>query len=369
MRILFSCRAFNNMAGGVERMACIMLEAMRQRGHEMELLTWDSSSASAFYEIHPAIKWYQLDIGNPQEKATLKTRLQRAVRMRQILKDSRPDVILAFQEGTFISTRLYSIGMGTPVIAAERNAPSRFEHISASKYKNLIFQCFRLARAITIQIESYRNSYPAYLHEKIVSIPNPVAEAVHLADPSGEGKKIKTLLSVGRLGYQKNYDALVDAFARIASHFPEWQLVIVGEGEDRNKLEQFISSKGLGDCIKLPGTTTNVGQYYADAQLFCLPSRWEGFPNALAEAMAHGLPAVGFRQCSGVADLIEDGKTGLLAQGNGQADALAETLSQLLADDEKRVVMGKQAREQIAVYKPEAIFDRWEQLFMELSRA
>lgn len=356
------------MAGGVERMACTMLEAMRQRGHEMSLLTWDSSSADAFYDIHPSIKWYQLGIGDPKVKASFMTRLKRALKMRAYLKEAKPDVILAFQEGTFISTRLYSIGMSVPVIAAERNAPSRFEHLSASKYEAIIYQCFRFASAITIQVEAYKEKYPVYLHDKIISISNPVNKAQKYAMPAGEGKEVKILLSIGRLSYQKNYDVLIKAFSEIADRFPNWRLVIVGEGEDRKKLEKIISDNGLGERIFLPGKKNNVDEYYVSSHFFCLPSRWEGFPNALAEAMAHGLPAVGFEGCSGVADLIDDGNTGLLANGNGEIKALKLKLEEMMENEQKRSVMGEQACEAIAVYEPSLIFDQWEQLFNRFMR-
>lgn len=98
-----------------------------------------------------------------------------------------------------------------------------------------------------------------------------------------------------------------------------------------------------------------------------MPSRWEGFPNALAEALAHGLPAVGFSECAGVNSLIQSGKNGLLASGNNDPMTLAKALQQLMASPDNRRDMGQEAIETVALYKPDAVFDQWERLFLEVS--
>lgn len=363
MKILFACRAFDNMAGGVERMACAMMEEMCSRGHDVSLFTWDFESASAFYNINSSVKWFRLNLGNQKTKASFYTRLNRALKIRRILKKADPDVILAFQQGVFFSLRIYSIGMGIPIIAAERNAPSRFEHLKVGRYRKILFQCFRLASAITIQIEAYRNDYPVYLHKKIVSIPNPVYPVKKIANPVGNDGDIKKLLSVGRLSYQKNYDVLIEAFSKISDKFPDWILQIAGEGEDREKLQSMIKTRNMQDKIKLLGAVTEIDKLYGNANLFCLPSRWEGFPNALAEAMAHGLPAVGFQGCAGIRDLIQHELTGVQVEGNGNVRSLAKGLSKLMSDKHLRSDMGKKACTEIRIYNPDIIFDRWEILF------
>ena len=364
---MFACRAFDNMAGGVERMACAMMEEMHNRGHEVTLLTWDNESASAFYDMNSSIRWFRLDLGNHQMKASFFTRLKRAIKIRKILKLSNPDVILAFQQGIFFSIRIYSIGLGIPIIAAERNAPSRFDHLKAGRYKKILFQSFRLASAITIQIENYRNHYPDYLHNKIVSIPNPVYPAKNIPSEIEKDIDVKILLSVGRLCYQKNYDVLIDAFTKIFERFPEWILQIAGEGEDREKLQDLIKIRNVQDRVRLLGAVNDVDSLYGKASLFCLPSRWEGFPNALAEAMTYGLPAVGFQGCAGVRDIIENNQTGILVEGNGDVDSLAEGLSRFMADEQLRKNIGKKALSGMSVYNPEIIFDQWEKLFSTIA--
>ena len=144
-------------------------------------------------------------------------------------------------------------------------------------------------------------------------------------------------------------------------------MVIAGDGEDRGKLEKSIAQHGLASRIKLTGATGDVERTYSQAHLFCLPSRWEGFPNALAEALSHGLPAIGFAECAGVRDLIRDGETGFLAQGNGDAATLTEALRRAMRDADLRGRMGQAAGESMRAYAPEKIFDSWEKFFENLA--
>jgi glycosyltransferase involved in cell wall biosynthesis len=360
MRLLIASRGIDNIAGGVERMSAALMNEMTRRGHDVALMTWDKAGANSFFPLDGKIHWYNIGHGDFLAKATLATRLRRARDARAVMRDFKPDLILAFQDGMYMAARLYTIGMGIPVIAAERNAPSRFRFIQRGRYKDFVFQAMRFARAITVQCESYRDGYPAYLRRKITVIPNPVAPAHALADPAGSPGQPKTLLSVGRLSYQKNMEALIEAFAMIAQRFPDWTLTIVGEGEDRAKLERMIRAKNMEGRIALPGAAADVTPYFLRSHLFCLPSRWEGFPNGLAEAMAHGLPAVGFAECAGVRDLIQDGTTGALAAGNGDAKSLAGALDILMRSNERRRAMGQAGTLAIAAFTPKEVFDAWE---------
>ncbi len=356
------------MAGGVERMATALLNDMSARGHETALLTWDLAEAKAFYEFDERIKWYNLNLGKHKVKAGWLLRFKRMLKMRALLKKIQPDVIMAFQHGTFISTRLYSWGMGFPIIAAEREAPARFEHLKAGKWQWLIYQSFRLATRITIQCESYRKDYPKYLHDKIKCISNPVFPSLKFAKPYGSKQTPKILLCVGRLGYQKNQTILIKAFSKISDDFPDWILNIAGEGGDREVLETQIQKLGLTKRVFLLGAIHDVSAHYCKSQLMCLPSRWEGFPNAVAESLSHGLPVVGFEQCAGIRDLIQDKKNGWLAIGNNNATSLSETLKKAMIDNEMRVKLGIEGINSMKSYSPQNVFNIWETFFEEIKR-
>jgi len=367
MKLLFVARAIDRMAGGVERMVISIMSAMAERGHDVCLFSWDKAGATSFYPIASNLAWRRLDMGDPLSRASLRQITARLPVVREFVRSLRPDVIVCFQGGPFRAMGLYTAGLGIPLVAAERAAPTVYDHANSRWRRFIEHQALRFAKRITVQFDRYRDLYPAHLRRRMVTIPNPVPEARLLAKPDlGAGGGRYRLLSVGRLSYQKNYRALIDAFAMLAPRFPDWDLRIVGEGEDRDALGARLSQlPGAAGRIALPGATADVDREYAAAHLFCLPSRWEGFPNALAEALAHGLPAVGFDGCTGVSDLIDAGRTGGLAAGNGDAAALAEALAPLMADAGQRVRLGRAAVVSVAGYRPQATFDLWEEMLRE----
>lgn len=366
MRILFVSRKYGGVVGGVERMSISLMNEMIARGHEVHVLSWDLEGAEAFYKMNDQIIWHKLNLQSPDSKASFTTKMKRVIKARTIIKKIKPDTIIAFQDGAFRSARAYSLGLGISVIAAERNAPSRFDFIKAGKKKSMIFNSFRLAEKITIQCESYKEDYPDYLRSKIVTIPNPVTVRNKFAKPGKD--ESYTLLSVGRISYQKNYQALIKAFAQINKECPEWTLNVVGGGEQSAEIQNLITQHNLNDKVILTGESDNVEKYYLNSHLFCLPSRWEGFPNALAEAMSYGLPSVGYEECSGVRDLIENEQNGLLADGNGDIETLASALKTLMKDHKRREEMGTYAIASMQPYKPEKIFDQWESFFKSICK-
>ncbi|MBX4920017.1 glycosyltransferase [Rhizobium bangladeshense] len=367
MRLLFVARAMDKMAGGLERMIVTIMNEMVRRGHEVALLSWDRDDAEAFYSMASEIGWYKLHTGDAARKANVFTRLQRVPKIRRSVSQFSPDVIICFQGGPFRAMLSYTAGMGIPLIAAERTAPTLYDHANSAWSKRKEHFSFRFAKRITVQFDRYRDYYPKALHKLIVETPNPVSEAHEFAVAGAANRQGRfTLLSVGRLSYQKNYRALLQAFSIVADRFVDWDLKIVGEGEDRTSLQEMIdSSPNLRGRAFLTGTTSDVASAYVSSNLFCLPSRWEGFPNALAEALAHGLPSVGYSGCAGVRDLIEHGGTGLLAEGNGSSDSLSKALGELMADHARRAEMGSNARLSMRQYLPSACFDRWENVLKQ----
>jgi GalNAc-alpha-(1->4)-GalNAc-alpha-(1->3)-diNAcBac-PP-undecaprenol alpha-1,4-N-acetyl-D-galactosaminyltransferase len=365
MKVLFVCRMFDQVAGGVERMAILLMNAMVDRGHDVSLFTWDHPSAQAHYPMREAIVWERLDMGDPSRTAGTTQRVKRMRRFRAFASAARPDVVVAFQHGAFLFAAVSLLRSGIPVVAAERNAPDRLDHTREGKNRRMMFESMRLAAAVTVQFDTYVERYPRFLRERIAVINNPVFRAEAFATP-GADRSQRTLLSIGRLSYQKNFSVLVRAFAKLAGQFSDWQLRIVGEGEERTALQQLSESLGIATRVSMPGATRDVSAEYRAADLFCLPSRFEGFPNALAEAMAHGLPVVGFRGCAGMSELVTPGRDGALADGNGGADTLTAALAPLMGDASLRDRVGLEARRIVDRYPPERSFDGWERLLRRI---
>lgn len=362
MKILFAYRAINNVTGGLERMSSLIMNAMASKGHEVHFLTLDEKNAKNYYSFDPSITWHKLDIGNHKQKASWPLRFKRHVKMRTIIKTIQPDIIVAFQDGNFFSMIASSIGLGIPTLLSERISPQHFDYTKKGKWKNLRYQTYRAAHKILIQCESYKPLYPKYLRDKLITISNPVIPAKRCAKPEGKDTKRKILLCAGRLCYQKNQDILIEAFKELAPEHPDWDLVLAGDGEHETRLKDLAAEHKQ---IIFKGAVKDIAALYASAHLFCLPSRWEGFPNALSEALAHGLPSVGYAQCGGVRDLIHHGENGLLADGALEKAPLKNALGTLMQNDTARAAMGQNAIQSVQQYKPDEIFALWDKTLQD----
>ena len=354
------------MAGGIERMATLIMNQMVKRGFRVGLITWDPSKAEAHYTLDDSIDWMKLDLGNTADKAGWKLRFQRQFALRRMAKQFRPDVAIGFQVGTFLAARTAMLGLGIPMIAAERNSPDLFDFVTGGKkLRQRAGLALRMADCVTVQLDSYREKYPANLRDRIISIPNPVQPISNPAFPNEDKNPPKRILHVGRLSYQKNQTFLVKAFALIAKENPDWLLTLVGEGEKRTEIEQLINDLGLDEQVELIGAVTDVDEWYRNSAFLAFPSLWEGFPNALVEAFRQGLPTVGLEQTAGVNELLRHNDTGLLTTADDRS--FASAMQTLIDDLAFRQRAGRNAQASVLPYEPEAIFQQWAILFTKLA--
>jgi glycosyltransferase involved in cell wall biosynthesis len=344
-----------NSEGGAERMLLRLADELVRRSHEVHVVSWDPPDAQAFHSLGPGVTWHKLGFADGW-----RDKIRRTFALRKLLAKVRPDVFVGFVMGADKTVYAGCALAGVPIVAAERNSPEMYDLKLGGLRKALYMSLFRLAKRIVVQVDDYRRGYPPALASRIEVIANPVAAARLQASPAESGPQGWCLLAVARLEAQKNLAALVEAFALLAPEFPDWCLRVVGEGSLRHELETQAESRGLAGRIAFPGAIKDIEAEYAGAHLFCLPSRWEGFPNALAEAMAHGLPAVGYAECPGVNAIIEDRVDGILAPGNGDPMSLAASLRILMADPERRQTMGRAARSLAGRFAPEVVFNEWE---------
>ncbi|MCA9181873.1 MAG: glycosyltransferase, partial [Planctomycetales bacterium] len=257
---------------------------------------------------------------------------------------------------------------GAKLVVAERNAPEMYSFRYRPFQRWLTFRLLGLADRITVQLESFTAGYPRRLHNRMVAIPNPVPSPHSFARPNvADASGRLTVLAISRLDpVQKRVGYLLAAFARIAQRFPDWRLRIIGDGPEKAALLRRIDDFGLASRVRIEPSTPDVFDAYVQSHLFAIPSLWEGFPNALAEAMSHGLPAVGFAQAAGVSELIgSDG--GWLAVGLNDEVALAAALASAMADGEERLRRGRRATQRMSQFAPDQQFDCWETLLRSLT--
>jgi glycosyltransferase involved in cell wall biosynthesis len=174
------------------------------------------------------------------------------------------------------------------------------------------------------------------------------------------GNTIRRIVSVGRLCPFKGFDTLIRAFSYLHKEYPKSRLTIYGEGKERSKLEELIRSLGLQKKVFLPGTTQAIQEALLKADLFIFPSHYEGFPNALCEAMAAGLPVIA-SNCSGNIDIIRDGIDGRLFPV-GNVEALTRIIRELLSDKAQCKRLAHNARAVCNRFHPNKVFKLWDEL-------
>jgi len=267
----------------------------------------------------------------------------------------------------FVPLALALIGLGIPVVGSEHIVP---EHYRSRPLELALFiSAAPLLCKVTVLSETIRARYPRSIRRRMVTMPNPVIPLTDQVRSTGD-KRRYILLSVGRLDAQKDQATLLRAFSRIFALYPEWDLKIVGDGPLRDSLFAQVVELGLVDRVVLPGVTRDIATEYLGADVFVLPSRYEALGLVTVEAMSCALPVVGFADCSGTNELIEDGVSGYLVEpGEDRAESLALALAQLFADPALRQRMGMAGAHAVARMSSVAsIGDRWEKLFAMLAR-
>jgi glycosyltransferase involved in cell wall biosynthesis len=264
---------------------------------------------------------------------------------------ARAAAALAPPDATTVAQEHMNFGAHRPALAADlrRRGYSRMDALSVLTSGDLTDYRRDLAGAPT----------------RVVQIPNAVPP---LDDGPPAAVDAPLVVAAGRLTRQKGFDLLIRAWEPIARRHPEWRLRIHGSGQERDALQRDIDAAGLGDVITLAGPTKRLGAVFAEASIFALSSRFEGFGMVLVEAMGKGLPVVAFDCPRGPADIVTPGHDGLLVEAQ-DVEGLTAALEQLIGDPARRRAYGEAARETARAYLPAEIGARWEALLGELSPA
>jgi glycosyltransferase involved in cell wall biosynthesis len=348
------------MPGGSEKVLSLLANEWAARGDRVTLLAMAEEHPSHF-PLHPSVCYRCLGFaaGASTRPGRFATFVQRILSLRRSLRASKPDVIVAFTCRVDTLTILSSLGMRVPVIVSERVDPIAWRDIQPWQFMRTI--TLPLASAVVSQTQAVADHMRRLVGKRSVAIANPVPAV----EPCQAARKGNRLVGCGRLTEAKRFDRLIEAFHLLHQRYPQWSLTIGGEGVSRPELEKLIAQRGLGGRVYLPGAYHDPRELLADADIFVLSSEYEGFPNALAEAMACGVPVVSFNCRSGPAEMIRDGVDGLLVP-LGNVPALAGAMEKLMREQSLRLTMGKNATEVSSRFSLSLILSKWDRLFEKL---
>jgi GalNAc-alpha-(1->4)-GalNAc-alpha-(1->3)-diNAcBac-PP-undecaprenol alpha-1,4-N-acetyl-D-galactosaminyltransferase len=353
-------------AGGAERVLILLANSWASKGWKVTLLSLNDEDWTSFYDLDARLKWVRLGLMK-EARNTLSGLGNNYLRIRALARaihDSRPQVVISFIDTMNVLVLMAAMGLNVPVVISERTDPTK--HKLGKVWRILRALSYPSAGRLVVQNQSGLDFFKPMLGEQIRIIPNPILPA---PEKPGETPCLPhgtVVMTAGRLSHEKGCDLLIRAFAMLAGHYPDWRLLILGEGPQRSQLEGLIAELEMSGRVSLPGRVKNPYDYYRKADLFVLPSRYEGLPNSLCEAMACGMPIVAAGCSPGVIEVVQNGVNGLLAEPEN-VDSLAEAMGNLMGDKDRRDRLGQQARLSVEPYNMERVTALWENLIRELT--
>lgn len=359
--------------GGAERVCSLLANHWAAAGHRVTVMTFEDASSDAF-DLLPSVQ--RVVLGHSQLTSSLWTTLKKNVaRVRSVRRELRTrhlDVAVSFMSPANTCLALAAMGLPTAAVGTERTYPPA---VPLGRLRERArWALYGLLDHVVAQTND--SAEWVRLHTKapqVSAIPNPVtlplARRPPVLSPNAWLKPgARLLLAVGRLSTEKQFDHLIQAFARVGSNRPDWQLAILGDGPQRSALDETIRQSNAVHRIALVGSVGNVADWLDAAHLYAMTSAFEGYPNSLLEALACGVPAIAYDCKTGPRELIIHGVNGLLVQPPSLA-GLESALATLMDDASARARYSEQARGVAQSHAVAQIAQKWEAVFAQAADA
>lgn len=347
MKVLFINSSLAD--GGSERAMALVANQMAALGHDVHMIL--VRDKPCVYQVDSRIRLTQLSYKSLSKPRVL---IERLALIRKYARSICPDCMVSFMWDINIMALVATLGLHLRIVVSERAFPGSARRSKLSKVLEGVFYSF--ADAIVYQTEGARAFCPAHLKGKSRVIPNIVAIPDILPYT---GERTKKVVSVGRLTEQKNYPMLLQAFAVFSKTHKDYRLQIFGEGRLKTELVNLTAELQIAERVDFCGFVDDVASQINDASMFILSSNYEGISNAMAEAMAIGLPVI-CTDCpvGGAAMMIDSGVNGVLVPVN-DIQSLASAMSRIADNDEFAQSLSMRAREVIDRFSAPLIGNMW----------
>lgn len=350
--------------GGAERVMTNMANYWAEAGQSVTLLSLADDSEPPAYDVHKRVLYIPLGIATRESNPVFKIdNVRRLLTLRRAVQASSPDAVISFIEKVNVTVLLACLGTDVPILVTEQVDPESYK--ISWLWEVLRKLSYPLASRLVLLSERTRSRFPRRMWNSIEIIPNPVHVPSEFREYDRWKKRTSTIIAMGRLDEQKGFDILLRAFAIVRQQHPEWKLVILGEGPKRGFLERLRADLHLVDFVKMPGWIPEPHKYLAQSSIYVMSSRFEGFPNALTEAMACGLPVISTDCPTGPREIITEGVDGLLVPAD-DVGALAGALDRLISDERERERLGRRAQEVTHRFGMKPIMGKWEEVLSDV---
>lgn len=347
--------------GGAARVALNLADLWGARNHEVVVMsTYSQGGSGSYYSVSKKTKIvYLVDICKSNNS------FSRLVSLRKFIIRHEFTVVLSFLTHVNVAAIIASAGTKIPIVACERSDP--FVMPLSLKWKIARSISYPFSDRVVIQtdelFQKFQRSFSTY-KRKLTVIPNIIANNF-MRDLKKKADS-RRIVAVGRLSKEKQFDHLIIAFSKVQVK-DNWVVEIFGEGAERASLQRLIESLGLEGQVFLRGAKRSIEDFLALGSIFCLTSRYEGFPNALLEAMYSGCAIVCYASPCGPTEMLNNGLNGILVDLN-DISALADGLQKLILNDHLREDFGFASRRfAVEKYDAESILKKW-QLLLNLGK-
>lgn len=349
-----------DLPGGIERAIINLANLLKEKAHEVTLIILDETKES-FYPITPGIKIIQhplffgiTDRGNILTKKS--ALIADTLKLKKILRDINPDLIITTEYPFAIAAILSGARKISKVISWEHH---HFYELKRSfTWEKLFHLAYPRLDAVVCLNNDEKNIYTK-INPRSLVIPNFIFQG-----PGKAALENKLILTIARLTHIKGIDLLLQTARLILQKHSDWKWKILGDGEMKNEVEDFIQKESLGNNLVIQNPVHhNIQHEYLESSMFVMTSRNECFPMTLLEAMSYGVPCIAINCETGPRHIIRPNEDGILVEKEKPVK-LAEAISLLINDEERRKKMGEAATRNIQRFSREKIYGLWEGLIM-----
>lgn len=276
------------------------------------------------------------------------------------IAEIKPDLIISYMVRTFTMVSYAAYELSIPHILSTRTDPKKSNiYYNDDNYKDIIDFALLNSKFNVILHDSFRDYYQNKYQNKIITIPNQIEDNSERIDIRRENNY--TILNVGSFLENKNQLLLILSFSLIERKYPEWKIQLYGEFYGyQDQLKKIVDLLGLKEKVFFNKPTTEIKKVYQNASIFAFPSLLEGHSRSLSEAASYGLPCVVVENCEVNAEIVKNGKFGLIAKN--EVRDFAEKLEYLILNEKERELFAENALNSIKKFNPKDIFDKWETL-------